>query len=40
MRAKNPRAEQEEISVGEEGVSSIQMSDTKEEGTNCPQGYE
>lgn len=36
---KNPRVEQKEASVGEKDISSIQIFGTKEEGTNCPQGY-
>lgn len=30
----------ERITVGEDNISRIQILDTKEEGTNCPQGYE
>lgn len=38
-KQKNPELNRKRC-VGEDDISSIQILDIKEEGTNCPQGYE
>lgn len=39
MKAKNQELNRKRC-VGEDDIPSIQILDTKEEGTKCPQGYE